>query len=98
MCCLGIDARRCGIPAEDLLNVNLPAAVRARPTEEAAEYHARWTRRSPSGLGQYSTDDAYELAEINDCALPESTDEQKIELISAIFAKYGITVDFRRYE
>lgn len=104
MCCLGIDARRCGFSDTQIGGATMPGSVAARLkvgadlgeatqlTPEQAAYIDRWTTPEV----RLSTQDADRLAVINDSA--SIPDDEKIEQIAQIFATYGIAVEYRPEE
>jgi hypothetical protein len=87
-CCLGLDARRCGVPDDAMRGrlspIGLPHCH--RPTG----YAARWiagTRNSADSAGAIDLNDTMGL-----------TDEERIHALRPIFAKHGITIDWRPNE
>lgn len=93
-CCMGLDARRVGVPVERI-DGGFPTAIY---DVSPPEYRARWVRpiNIPGETRHGNTGDAVDAACANDNLT--TTDDQKIEALRPIFAKHGIAIDWRPLE
>ena len=89
MCCLGFFGQACGIEASSLLNKKAPGSVHSAAWPEWLVQR----RDGETGVYQQNTQVGTDLVGFNDS---ESVDDQERESrITEIFAKHGVTVEFR---
>jgi hypothetical protein len=95
MCCLGIYARACGVPASELLDQSMPSTLGDSLPEQM-----KWLVRTEKVNGYWGAPErrvvdkalATSLAETNDSQAVK--DAQREATIARRFAKRGITVTF----
>lgn len=108
MCCLGILARDCGIPVAKLYGIGMPEDIVDQEDPDALGF-PDWVFRTVCDTEEDDDGNEYEgeermvnsplaeqLAEINDST--NTTDEQKIGLITMLLQNIGWTVDWRPNE
>lgn len=99
-CCLGLDARRCGIPDDLLRGIGEPGELRVfdDDDEQGSEVilkdvpkeYAHWLDTPDCSM------DVHNAIRANDS--PMTSDEEKIAELRPIFAKHGITIEWRPSE
>lgn len=105
-CCLGLDALSEGFKPYELEGFTMPSSLldslahnNPEPIEEKP-YFRRWAiwHEDDGESSAYAVDgmDAATCQHINDD--PKTTDEEKIALLTPIFARHGIEIDWRPNE
>ena len=101
MCCIGLDARRCGIPDIELAGIGGPDSLDGELHKLFPDYFARWLSEkkgmSPACVNAISVNDERPGNEAW-LTYKFQSDDERIEKLRPIFAQFGITIDWRPNE
>jgi len=89
-CCLGFLGRACGIPEDELLNLEMPHEVSADPKKNKKVWDYMFIVHGPD---RDQTDVAGTLANVNDAS--SITDKQREHKIKRLFKSLGVEITFK---